>query len=135
MFAVHADIAAAIAHRAVVVGAGYIGLELADAFTHRGWTSRSLRCSTRSWRPSTPSTEHLEHHGVTVVAGVTVHAIEPDGPGLRICADDGADQPADVVVAARVHRGRAAPTTARQTRRMCGRSGRRSHSRCIDNHQ
>lgn len=35
VFDVHADITAATAHRVVVVGAGYIGLELADAFTHR----------------------------------------------------------------------------------------------------
>lgn len=37
---------------------------------------------------------------MTVATGVTVKALEPDDTGLRVCADDGVDRPADVVVVA-----------------------------------
>ena len=38
VFAVHADVTVTTAHRVAIVGAGYIGLELADAFTTADWT-------------------------------------------------------------------------------------------------
>jgi NADPH-dependent 2,4-dienoyl-CoA reductase/sulfur reductase-like enzyme len=66
--------------RAVIVGAGYIGLEMVDAFTHRG-VHVTLVSRTPTVMPSVdaPLGEliqgELERHGVEVVTGVTVDTI------------------------------------------------------------
>jgi len=89
VFDVHCDIAAS-ARRVVVVGAGYIGLELAHAFTHRSLDVTVVEMLDQVCPPSTPELADelratLEDHGVTVATGVTVEAIEPGGAGLRKC--------------------------------------------------
>ena len=69
---------------ALVVGAGYIGLEMAEALVHRGL---SVTVASRS-DPVFPSVdaafgqavaEELERHGVRVAAGTTLESLQRDG--------------------------------------------------------
>ncbi len=77
--------------RAVIVGAGYIGLEMADAFIHRG-----LRVTLVSRLPTVmPSVDaslgeiirtELEHHGIDVATGIQVGEIIGRDGELEIAA-------------------------------------------------
>jgi len=66
-FAIHEFIEAAKPRRAVIVGAGYIGLEMADALTHRG-IEVTIASRTPSVLPTVELTfgdavaSALEHH-------------------------------------------------------------------------
>jgi NADPH-dependent 2,4-dienoyl-CoA reductase/sulfur reductase-like enzyme len=105
VFAVHDDITSAVSGCVVVVGAGYIGLELADAFVHRGLDVTVVEMldqvlATVDAELADDLRSELELHGVTVATGVTVTAIEQAGAALRVCTNDGAARPADVVVVA-----------------------------------
>jgi NADPH-dependent 2,4-dienoyl-CoA reductase/sulfur reductase-like enzyme len=69
---------------AVVVGAGYIGVEVADALRRNGLRvtilERSAHALLRDDAALTAAVrEQLEQHGVELRTGVTVTAIEPDG--------------------------------------------------------
>lgn len=107
VFAFHDRLTAASTRRAVIVGAGYIGLELADAFVHRGLDHVTVVemadqvLTTVDAELAAPIRATLERHGVTVATGVTVAAIQPDGGHLRVLAADGDDHwPADLVAVA-----------------------------------
>ena len=81
---------------AVVIGAGYIGLEAADALRRNGLhvtvLDRSSRVLLRDEPYWTGAARHqLEEHGVQLHCGVDVRSIEPD----RV-----ADYPCDLVVVA-----------------------------------
>jgi NADPH-dependent 2,4-dienoyl-CoA reductase/sulfur reductase-like enzyme len=70
--------------RAVVVGAGYIGVEAADALRRNGLTvtilERSAHALLRDDEGFTAAVRaQLERHGVELRTGVTVTAIEPGG--------------------------------------------------------
>ncbi len=96
----------------MIVGAGYIGLEMADALVVRGLSvSPSSSNSRRCCRPSTSSsarssTAELEHHGVDVHCRTTVRAIRRNTPGalgaltVEATASDGSSttRSADVVI-------------------------------------
>jgi NADPH-dependent 2,4-dienoyl-CoA reductase/sulfur reductase-like enzyme len=79
-FAIHDFIDSANPRRAVIVGAGYIGLEMADALTHRR-IEVTIASRTPSVLPTVEPTfgeavaRELEHHGVRVFTGVEAHAI------------------------------------------------------------
>ena len=82
--------------RAVVIGAGYIGVEAADALRRNGLRvtvlERSQNLLLRGDPPFTGAVrKQLEHHGVELRCGVTVQTIEPDRVG---------DIPCDMVVIA-----------------------------------
>jgi NADPH-dependent 2,4-dienoyl-CoA reductase/sulfur reductase-like enzyme len=82
------------AQTAVIVGAGYIGLEMADALTTRGLHVTLLEqldqvMPTIDPELAAPLAEHLRQHGVTVHHGTKVRAITADGPGLRVDTTDG----------------------------------------------
>ena len=86
------------AKRVVVVGAGYIGLELAEAFTRRGATVTVVERDQEVMRTLDPDMgalirEAMCGHGVDVRCGVATLGFE-DG---LVCTDDG-DLPADLVV-------------------------------------
>jgi NADPH-dependent 2,4-dienoyl-CoA reductase/sulfur reductase-like enzyme len=89
--------------RAVIVGAGYIGLEMADAFVHRG-----LRVTLVS-RPTTvmPSVDprlgeivrsELERHGVEVVTGIEIGEITERDGALEVRGVSGLHRRADLVL-------------------------------------
>jgi NADPH-dependent 2,4-dienoyl-CoA reductase/sulfur reductase-like enzyme len=89
--------------RAVIVGAGYIGLETADAFVHRG-----LRVTLVS-RPTTvmPSVDprlgeivrsELERHGVEVVTDIEIGEITERDGALEVRGVSGLHRRADLVL-------------------------------------
>ena len=99
-FALHDHLADA--QRAVVVGGGYIGVELADALTHRGLdvTMMEMAKSVLTTVDAQLGAEirgELERHGVRVRTDTRVEAIEPKGHELVVVAGDGRF-PTDAVV-------------------------------------
>jgi len=92
--------------KAVVVGAGYIGMEMAHVLTSRGLEVTVLEKLPQiipGWCAETVSvvSEELERHGVAVHTGVTVTGAEPgpDGRVARVTTDTG-DYEAELVVLA-----------------------------------
>jgi NADPH-dependent 2,4-dienoyl-CoA reductase/sulfur reductase-like enzyme len=78
--------------RVLIIGAGYIGLEMADALRHRG-----LGVTVVEQAPSVLPTvdpelgtrlgQHVIEHGVDVRTGVRIRHIEGRGSGLRVLGD------------------------------------------------
>lgn len=104
-FRVRAHVETANVERAVVVGTGYIGLEMADAFTHRG-----IRV-TLVGRPPTvmptvdPSLSgviraELETHGVEVVPGTEIQRASSVDGGLDVHGAGGFSRRAHLVLVA-----------------------------------
>lgn len=97
--------ACAGAKRAVVVGAGYIGLEMAEALRHRG-----LEVDLVERQPSvlgladpemaTPLHEELARHGVSLRLNATVAAFEEEATGLGVRLADGTRLEADFALLA-----------------------------------
>jgi len=90
---------------AVVVGAGYIGLEMAEALTRRGWPVTVVE-----YLPSALTTldaplgdlvaEELRGQGVTVATGVAVQRIDPQGSHLLVSGSGGFRAQANLVLVA-----------------------------------
>ncbi|MBV9450173.1 MAG: FAD-dependent oxidoreductase [Streptosporangiaceae bacterium] len=87
---------------AVIVGAGYIGLEMADALTTRGLRVTQMEQLPEVLPTVDPELGTLVHaelagRGVEVLTGTTVHAIEKAAPGeperLRVEAVTAAGEP------------------------------------------
>jgi NADPH-dependent 2,4-dienoyl-CoA reductase/sulfur reductase-like enzyme/rhodanese-related sulfurtransferase len=80
--------------RALVVGAGYIGLELADQFRHRGMEVASVErlphvLGVADTEMTFPLHEELRRQGVDLRLGRAVTAFEPEGDGLVAVLDNG----------------------------------------------
>ena len=99
-FAVMRTLEQATPARAVIVGAGYIGLEMADALTVRGLHVTQMEQLPEVLPTVDPALGALVHaelaaHGVEVLTGTTVQAIStapPGGPGrlqVQATAADG----------------------------------------------
>lgn len=99
---VHEELAAG-ARSVVIVGGGYIGLEMADAFRHRGLKVTlveqldQVMASVDSSLASLIRAE-LEGHSVEVVTGIGVEAISESAGGLRVRGGDGFEAIADLVL-------------------------------------
>ena len=130
-FAVMATLEQAAPASAVIVGAGYIGLEMADALTIRGLAVTQMEQLPEVLPTVDPELGTLVHaelagHGVEVLTGTTVQAITraPAGqPGrlqVRAAAADGS---------AVTRRGRHGPGRRRRPPRDRPRGRRRSHPR------
>ena len=101
-FALHQALAAG-AGSAVIVGGGYIGLEMAEAFRARGLTVTVVEQA-----PAVMPTvdlelgrlldEELRRHDVQVVNDVTVKAIHPDTRGLTVAGEPNFAATADLVL-------------------------------------
>jgi NADPH-dependent 2,4-dienoyl-CoA reductase/sulfur reductase-like enzyme len=89
----------------VIIGAGYIGLEMADALTTRG-IEVTLVSRTPTVLPSVDPefgatvAEELRQHGVAVHTSTSVHAISQGNESLRVSGDNGFVQDCDLVLLA-----------------------------------
>jgi NADPH-dependent 2,4-dienoyl-CoA reductase/sulfur reductase-like enzyme len=94
MFAVIESLEQRQASTAIIVGAGYIGLEMAEALTTRGLTVTLLEqldqvMPTIDGELAAPLAEHLREHGVDVQHGTKVQAISADAGHLTVETDRG----------------------------------------------
>lgn len=91
--------------RAVIVGGGYIGLEMAEAFRARGLAVTVVEMlpqvmSTLDPDMSALVAESLERNGVTLLTGERVLALEGDSQGVRRVVTAGQQLDADLVLLA-----------------------------------
>jgi NADPH-dependent 2,4-dienoyl-CoA reductase/sulfur reductase-like enzyme len=91
------------AERAVIVGAGYIGMEMADALTVRGLAVTLVEALPQVLPTVDPELAALVEaalvgHGVEVVTNTTVTDIRHVGGELHVAGDDGFARTADLVL-------------------------------------
>ena len=102
-FRVRAHLDAGHVERAVIVGAGYIGLEMADAFVHRG-VHVTLVSRPPTVMPSVDASlgelihHELDRQGVDVLTGVDVSQIVAHDGGLEVRGTAGFSRRANVVL-------------------------------------
>jgi NADPH-dependent 2,4-dienoyl-CoA reductase/sulfur reductase-like enzyme len=101
-FAIHQAVTAG-AHSAVIVGGGYIGLEMAEAFTARGLAVTLVK-QAPAVMPTVDTElgrllgEELRRHDVQVVNDVTVKAIHRENGGLVVAGEPDFAATADLVL-------------------------------------
>lgn len=91
------------ARRAVIVGAGFIGLELVENLVHRGVTTTLVELQGQILPPfdpelTTPLLEAVRAAGVEVLLGESAEVFEHDGTGSTVRLKSGRRLPADLVV-------------------------------------
>jgi NADPH-dependent 2,4-dienoyl-CoA reductase/sulfur reductase-like enzyme/rhodanese-related sulfurtransferase len=91
------------ARRVVVVGAGFIGLELAENFVRRGVETTVVELQSQVLPPldpemTVPIVETLRARGVTVRLGDSAAAFESAGDGVIVQLASGTTLPADLVI-------------------------------------
>jgi NADPH-dependent 2,4-dienoyl-CoA reductase/sulfur reductase-like enzyme/rhodanese-related sulfurtransferase len=91
------------ARRAVVIGAGFIGLELAENFVHRGLQTTVVELQDQVMPPfdremTAPIVETLHKRGVTVLLGQSAESFEKTDDGLAVILKSGERLAADVIV-------------------------------------
>jgi NADPH-dependent 2,4-dienoyl-CoA reductase/sulfur reductase-like enzyme/rhodanese-related sulfurtransferase len=96
-------ISARRATRAVVVGGGFIGLEMMENFVHRGLAVTVIEKLPQVMPPldpemTAPVQQHIASKGVTLVLGDGLARIEADGSNLVVVTESGARHAADVVI-------------------------------------
>ena len=105
------DDAVALAERAgtaratVVLGAGFIGIEAAEALRSRGLDVTIVELAPRVLPPLSPELSHLVEgellaHGIHVRTGVSATEVAQAETGVAIALSDGTSLRADIVVAA-----------------------------------
>lgn len=93
------------ARRTLVVGAGYIGLEVAEAFRHRGLAVTLAErlphvLALADGEMAAPLHAELRAHGVDLRLGTSVTAFHPEGEGFRAAFDEGSGAAFDLGVLA-----------------------------------
>ncbi|MGL4554815.1 MAG: FAD-dependent oxidoreductase [Gemmataceae bacterium] len=91
------------AERAVIVGAGFIGLELAENFVHRGIAVTVLELGPQILAPfdpemTAPLLAGLAEKGVEVLLGQSAESIAPGPEGLAVKLSSGGTRAAQVVI-------------------------------------
>ena len=104
-FAVQKHVTERSPQHAVIIGAGYIGLEMADALILRGLEVTLIQRSqsilkTVDLSISQPVQDELQRRGVEVVTGVSVSQIEPKGDRLLVSDANGFQRVTDLVIVA-----------------------------------
>jgi NADPH-dependent 2,4-dienoyl-CoA reductase/sulfur reductase-like enzyme/rhodanese-related sulfurtransferase len=99
---IHAALGAGV-RQAVVVGAGFIGLELVENFIGRGVGTTLVELQDQVLPPldkelTTPLAKALGDHGVTLVLGDSAAAFEPAEGGIRVRLESGRRLEAQLVV-------------------------------------
>ncbi len=103
--AIRAQIDREGARTAVVIGGGFIGLEMAENFAHRGLSVTILEKLDQVMPPLDPEVaervaSHLVSHGITLALGEGVAGFERTENGLEVLTDAGRRLPADLVILA-----------------------------------
>lgn len=104
-FRVHRQVTETNPRTAVIVGAGYIGLEMADALRHRGLQvtlvvrSEVLR-TTMDTSLARIIEDELRRQGVEVIKGVEVESIQRDAARLTVSGSNGFQKESDLVLMA-----------------------------------
>lgn len=103
--AVHERLARQNPRHALIIGGGYIGVEMADALTHRGLAVTLVQQGPSLLRTVDPAmaeeiAAELRRHGVAVATGIRVGGIERDGSSLLVSAPGGFQEGADLVLVA-----------------------------------
>lgn len=93
------------AKSAVVVGGGFIGLEMAENLVHRGLSVTVVEMLDQVMPPldpemARPVQEHLEKHGVKVALGDGVAGFEERGGQIFVKAKSGTEHDGDIVILA-----------------------------------
>jgi len=93
------------ARRAVVIGGGFIGLEMAENLVHRGLDVTILEKLPQVMPPldpemAAPVADHLRSKGVTLVLGDGLAGIESRGSALAVMTEAGSELAADLVILA-----------------------------------
>jgi NADPH-dependent 2,4-dienoyl-CoA reductase/sulfur reductase-like enzyme/rhodanese-related sulfurtransferase len=91
------------ARQAVVIGAGFIGLELVENFVRRGMATTVVELQDQVLPPfdkemTTPIAQHLAERGVTLLLGQSAEGFEPAARGLAVRLKSGRQLPADLVI-------------------------------------
>ncbi len=102
---IHRQLDAAGAKQAVVIGAGFIGLELVEGFTRRGIAVTVVEMQDQVLPPldpemTTPLVEHLAAKGVAVLTGETAQSLESSDGGLTVTLKSGRRLAAQTVILA-----------------------------------
>lgn len=90
-FALERDLQERQPHTAIIIGAGYVGLEMAEGFTARGIAVTQLQRGPEVLSTLDPELASIVHdelvaHGVTVRTRTVVRSVERVGDGLRVHA-------------------------------------------------
>lgn len=92
--------------RAVVIGGGFIGLEMAENLVHLGFEVTVIQKPKQLLNPLDPEVaclveEHVKRHGVTLALGDEVTGFRQlDGGALEVQTKSGHKYPADIVILA-----------------------------------
>jgi NADPH-dependent 2,4-dienoyl-CoA reductase/sulfur reductase-like enzyme len=90
---------------AIIIGAGYIGMEMADALTYRGLKVEVVEYLDSVLTTVDPEFGHLvqtelEKHGVAVNTGIAVQKIEENEQNLTVSGSKGFSASADMILVA-----------------------------------
>lgn len=104
-FAVHGCLETRAPRSAVVVGGGYLGTEMADAFVHRGLSVTLVEHGASALKTVDASLgrqveAELRHHGVEVATGVAIERLAQAGTQLHVMGSQGFHATADLVLVA-----------------------------------
>ncbi len=104
-FAVHKYLTENKSRSAAIIGGGYIGMEMADALTHRGMTVTVIETTGSVLTTVDPELglivrRELERKGVCVETGQAVKSIVTRNGGLRVTGISGLDVAAGMVLVA-----------------------------------
>lgn len=104
-FAVHEYLDTHVPRSAVIVGGGYIGMEMADAFVQRGLAVTVVEhgCTVLQTVDESLGKQvaaQLRHHDVQVATGVAVERIAQDGSQMHVTGSQGFGTTADLVLVA-----------------------------------
>ena len=88
---------------AVLLGGGFVSLELAENFVRRGISTTVVEKNDQSLPPfdkemTTPIVQKLKDRGVTLLLSQTAEAFEQTAEGLVVCLNSGQRLPAQLVV-------------------------------------
>lgn len=89
--------------QAVLLGGGFISLELAENFVRRGIATTVVEKNEQILTPfdkemTTPIVQELADKGVTLLLGQSAEALEQTADGLNVCLNSGQRLPAQLVV-------------------------------------